>query len=139
MPLDALTYAPADLDPNALYRARREAAAALWRGVPEGEFHISRWECGTAACALGWLARLGHDGWARGRRTWYGCVPERLGTEGLFAARAYFGLTFVDALFCFTANNPHGTRATPITVAAHLLSLPYPTPASVGTADGEGG
>ncbi len=33
--------------------ARRQLA-----GVPEGEFSISSWQCGTTACFAGWVSRL---------------------------------------------------------------------------------
>lgn len=127
MPFDSTpAIAP---DPTALFRQRREAAAALWAGVPVEQFAMLAWECGTTACALGWLAHQRHDGWY-----WCGGYPvaphDVMSFEG---AASYFGLSLDMTHTCFgcwySTSHFHGRAhirdVTPTDVARSLLALPY--------------
>lgn len=124
-----------NLDGELLFRTRREGAAAVWAGVPKQVFNMEKWSCGSQACALGWLAHEGYDGWS-----WKGCrLPVPRGTdsptrEGTYAAAArYFGITFAQSRACFGGAYPTAkfhrrwfiSRVTPADVAKSLLALPY--------------
>jgi hypothetical protein len=113
---------------------KRQKAAEVWRNVPHQVFNMENWECGSTACALGWLARENHDGWTHGFKTSRGRVPiAPNGIEGYIGAAKYFGLSVAQAYACF--GGTRGTarfhrrwfvsRITPSDVAEHLLSLPY--------------
>jgi hypothetical protein len=125
-------------EPN-IFRQRREQAAALWRSVPKNRFRMSHWECGSTACALGWLAIKNHDGWRFGTEvTGAGRVPSPNGhtpatsnTEAFQRAALYFGINFINAKNCFEGSavniyrRQHSSDITPEDVAEMLLSLPY--------------
>ena len=140
MPFDSTGFAPGTAptqaaDPIALYRKRREDAAALWRDVPRERFDIETWHmetsCGTVACALGWLAAREHDDWRLDQE--HKVLPE-WGQYGSYAAgAAYFGLDIWDAKECFGfdthANYGCNSRAvTGAMVADKLLVQPYYVP-----------
>lgn len=132
MPFDST---PAIADPIALFRQRRESAAALWEKVSVEQFDMMEWgkaDCGTAACALGWLAMLEHDEWHYGGA--YGSYPVRPDSDLIFGGAAlYFGITTGQAYDCFgttsAASRFHGRvricDVTPADVARSLLALPY--------------
>lgn len=118
-----------------LFRERRERAARLWRSVPPANFDMQDFTCGTAACALGWLAVARVDDWQMGQ-----CLPRRrtagvveAGDIPYVAAASYFGLIFTDALACFGGGREtarfhgrcHISAVTGSDVAETLLRLPY--------------
>lgn len=121
MPFDTLPQNPlvADFDPAELFRQRREAAiAAVLARAPDetGTFDFLDFECGTAACFLGWMARLGHDGWERRERgsripTW-GRATTGLSAWGadrtFLHAAEYFGLSFDGAAAVFGGEGSTG-------------------------------
>jgi hypothetical protein len=133
MPFDNPTQSISDAA-FGLFRQRREAAAALWRGIPLAQFDMDQWECGTTACALGWLAHKKHDGWCWNRRKSEAPVAPD-GNAGFWGAEEYFGLSENDATSCFCSRgwlfhrrfNPEvtGPCLTPGQVATTLLALPY--------------
>jgi len=129
MPLDAVTYIPA-LDTHALYRERRERAAALWATVPPEQFDMGEWrgsgQCGTTACALGWLAELRVDGWewfSVGRSM--GFLPGCGIASSITASARYFALPHLEAGSLFGDCHSDLTAAG---VGAVLLALPYCVP-----------
>lgn len=106
MPFDGREAAPAAIaaeTPAALYRARREAAAALWRAVPPELFRMEFFfkpDIG-AGCALGHLGAVGHDGWAlsfSANRPVWGAGG---GSNPWIDAEAYFGLRLGRSLDLF--------------------------------------
>ena len=97
---------------------------------------MTHWGCGTAACALGWLAAEKVDGWALSSadRTGAGGIPALdTGLKAYMAAAYYFGLTIQDAQSCFGSGSAtaarHGRwfalRIKPEDVARTLLAMPY--------------
>ena len=84
----------------ALYRERRETVAKRLAVTPPEIFDLVVFtnQCGTTACALGWLAHWKHDGW-----TWdEDSIEPTRGTDDSFEdAAAYFGISYdtVSALF----------------------------------------
>lgn len=143
MPFDAATAslilarAPVT-DPTTLYRERREKAAALWRMLPPENLNMEHWECGSTACALGWLADHQFDGWSPGQKTmFFGRVPTRPnGRSGIGAAREYFALDYQEAKNIFGGGHATAraygysdvTCVTPSDVADRLLAMPYTLP-----------
>ena len=118
------------------YRQRREQAASFWQGLPRHAFNMTQWGCGTAACALGWLAAEKFDGWESARRGENGelGVPHLpSGLTAYMAAAYYFGLKIAEAQACFGSERQtailHGrwfvSRIRPHDVAQTLLALPY--------------
>ncbi len=116
-------------DPTALYRERREKAAALWRTLVPSQFNLQTWECGTTACAIGWLAVKRHDGWTfddDGAPVWGACG------ESFDDAASYFGLTDEMTEVMFGNHRParefYGVddirKVTPEMVATKLLAQP---------------
>jgi hypothetical protein len=140
MPFDATPFTTIDqvADPTALYRERREKAAALWERVPVEVFNMSTWICGTTACALGHLGSAGFDGWVMDGDADRAC-PVWNDKVGQKAGASYFGLPADDAeaLFCcgnFERAYPHRDylhQITPTDVARTLLALPYTLPSEV--------
>jgi hypothetical protein len=150
VPFDSTDFTPtfAPLTGRALYQWRREEAARVWEGIPAEKLDMELWECGTAACALGWLARLRHDGWhfSKTRRA---CLPDtpmpagcrvsvakgkaHPATQAFDAADAYFGLPAGTSENCFGPEMAtvwfHGCvdreDLAPSDVARTLLSLPF--------------
>jgi hypothetical protein len=121
-------------EPN-IFRQRREKAAALWRKIPKNKFRMKDWECGSTACALGWLAIQEHDGWSFGELTSAGRLPI---TPNVIAdvhhpfdgAALYFGISIINAKMCFNGSSHiyrrlYSSDITPNDVAKTLLSLPY--------------
>ncbi len=133
MPFDAAS--PTQHSDTEVFRDRRERAAALWRGVPQREFDMQSWVCGTMACALGWLALHQFDGWWMNTGTGGGNYPTRFGRvyQPYVEAARYFGLTTETAELCFGPdyesakfhNCYHICAVTPSDVADTLLRLPY--------------
>jgi hypothetical protein len=135
MPFDNLPQSTPD---TAIWRFydRREAAAALWRKIPESQFDMRTWrsEDGCVACALGWLAIKQHDGWyySQGKLPMNGppIEPSSYITrimEVYSRAARYFALSIDDAIRCFWGDisfHPQ-TRTLPDDVATTLLTLPY--------------
>ena len=109
MPFDAAPQAdiPAAADPNALYRERRETVARMLEVLPPEKFDLVHYQCGTTACALGWLAHWKHDGWK-----WGDCdvLPERDRQGPTLSAAEYFGLSYRDADACFSASYDRAER-----------------------------
>ncbi len=120
-----------------LYRARREQAARFWRSLPAESFDMTHWGCGNAACALGWLAAEGLNGWAWSRAGGTGVasgIPAlAIGLKAYMAAAYHFGLTIQEAQSCFGPSHAtagrHGRwfarRVKPDDVARTLLAMPY--------------
>ena len=115
MPFDAMT--PAVDAATDLFMDRRRRAAELWRGVPAERWDMGWYECGTTACALGWLAHWQHDGWEWG----FGMPTVGPVFSPAIAAASYFGIGIdaADKMFCNGKS-----RATPADVADALLRLP---------------
>jgi hypothetical protein len=129
MPLDSTTG-----DLTALYIKRREAAAEIWRAVPDEYFEISSDRCGSTACALGWLAIKKHDGWHWDTDNelpdWISEISDDRDPEA-----AYFGITGSDAADLFGYGNYDvfyghiNRRILGSDVADALLALPVTLPA----------
>ena len=131
---DGLFQDPPRVAP-AVYVERRQRAAALWQQVPQDEFDMSTWTWESTACALGWLARTGFDGW-RWDEWKIPVGPD--GNIGYEAAATYFGLAIKDARHCFGSDDvrycfgvgiiyQQRYGVTPAEVAATLLGLPIVT------------
>jgi hypothetical protein len=126
MPFDSML---GETDQIAIARRNRQRAATLWGLVRPAQFNMEDWDCGSAACALGWLARSGIDGWKAGDDS----CPEFGDYDSYDAAAVYFGLSLDDAEGCFgtygfTARlhgRTHISMVTPADVAATLMRLPY--------------
>lgn len=116
MPFDAGQIDKVDV--IALYRERRENAAALWRSVPKHDFVMSDWHCGSSACALGWLAVKQVDGWRFSGPNNRPCIGYYDDPED--SAALYFGLSYDDAFELF-----YMFSADANTVASLLMQLPY--------------
>jgi hypothetical protein len=135
MPFDATPFTHTDqvADPTALYRERREKAAALWERVPVERFDLTGLACDSTACALGHLGLARHDGWNIPEGF---LVPEWGGVVGAGAAVAYFGLTqeHAQAVFgmpgVFELYGKHQWDITPTDVSHALLALPYTLPSA---------
>ncbi len=98
MPLDTAAY-QAPFPATTLFRHRRQAAAAIWLSIPAPGFKMRQWECGTAACALGWLARYQFDGWI-----WACHQPRRepdVYQHPYDAAASYFDISLREAMAVF--------------------------------------
>jgi hypothetical protein len=134
MPFDATGLAPTP-DLIDTYRARREMAAACWREIKPSRFDLRTWQCGTTACALGWLANQRIDGWA-----WCHGAPYPTGQGNKIRTRIndiwqvtaeYFDLHVTDASALFGGGSsrrlygcdPFFVRARD--VADKLLGMPY--------------
>lgn len=105
--------------------ARR--ACALWESVPQREFDMRNWDCGTTACAIGWLARLRIDGWRRPSAPWNDDCD-----SSLKAAASYFGVTLSQAVDLFgspaLAYDKPLELVTAADVAAALRAMPVTVP-----------
>lgn len=99
-----------------VYRQRREAAAALWRDLPRGQFDVNRW----CTCSLGWLANKRIDGW-RWMPFW--SFPSMGGAGPYDDAAEYFGMTAQDAHYCFRGG--YWVRPTANDVASRVLAQRY--------------
>ena len=137
MPFD-IGDIPQNETPIETYRGRRERAAALWRRVPQEVFDMTVWQCGSHACALGWLAAENFEGWWQGGMTPAGRCPRGPDCKaGYYAAASFFGLTLAEAEACFghpdySATFHHRGKlfasmrtVRPADVARTLLALPY--------------
>ncbi len=118
-----------------LFRKRREDAANLWQSIPPACFKMTAWECDSAACALGWLAILQHDGWAFDPHSplMPYRVPHYAKFHGYAGAAQYFGISLLNAERCFGYSKAtvqfhrrwFVSRITPKDVSKSLLALSY--------------
>lgn len=137
MPFDAASSE----NPNTLlYTKRREGACAIWERVPRQVFDMRQWksDCGTKACALGWLAAEEYDGWHWVKGHTGENLPVRFDGENVYKdAAKYFGLTVAEATALFGCWRPTASTykrwsikgVRPTDVAKRLRSMPIWQPA----------
>lgn len=102
--------------PAESYPLLRDAYAII-DGIPDARFKLSRWrigghsehDCGTIACAAGWLA-MHPDMCAAGLKASAHGAPKWNGVTGYDALSLFFGIDFDDAVSLF---GPRKTIFTP--------------------------
>lgn len=121
MPFDGYSH-------EAVYRERRERAAALWQAVPH--FDVRSWR----TCALTHLASHRVDGW----RMANGYPRTRSAGCSFQHAAEYFGITFREAYGLFAGPGAFGDArqwsAREVSYRLIAMSVTIPQPADVARA-----